>query len=148
MAVISTFSKRNDVKYASRNGWLEILKPLIALKLCKEEMYGCFDVVVRKYIPKYFNMEHHHVMHQSDSNHHTVSSDKQQSSHSSSSSRSSTPSSSSTMRNNPSSIRGHPFHLLRLLLLYHDPQLCSFLDTKKISPESYAASWVSINIFA
>lgn len=29
----------------------------------------------------------------------------------------------------------------RLLLLYHDPHLCSFLDTKKISPEAYATTW-------
>ncbi|GFY50129.1 TBC1 domain family member 23 [Trichonephila inaurata madagascariensis] len=34
-----------------------------------------------------------------------------------------------------------PFHLLRLLLLYHEPELCSFLDTKKITPETYAESW-------
>ncbi|CAL1283385.1 unnamed protein product [Larinioides sclopetarius] len=34
-----------------------------------------------------------------------------------------------------------PFHLLRLLLLYHEPELCSFLDTKKITPEAYAESW-------
>lgn len=31
--------------------------------------------------------------------------------------------------------------LIRLLLLYHDPHLCSFLDTKKISPEAYANPW-------
>ncbi|XP_035228316.1 TBC1 domain family member 23-like [Stegodyphus dumicola] len=34
-----------------------------------------------------------------------------------------------------------PFHLLRLLLLYHEPELCSFLDTKKITPEAYAKNW-------
>lgn len=27
------------------------------------------------------------------------------------------------------------YHLLQLLLQYHDPELCSFLDTKKINPE-------------
>lgn len=37
---------------------------------------------------------------------------------------------------------GELWALFRLLLLYHDPNLCSFLDTKKISPESYAAPWV------
>lgn len=36
------------------------------------------------------------------------------------------------------------FHLLRLLLLYHEPELCSFLDTKKIIPEAYAKDWVLI----
>ena len=32
-------------------------------------------------------------------------------------------------------------HLLRLLLLYHDPELCSFLDSKKVSPDLYAGQW-------
>uniref|UniRef100_A0A2R5LAK4 TBC1 domain family member 23 n=2 Tax=Ornithodoros turicata TaxID=34597 RepID=A0A2R5LAK4_9ACAR len=36
---------------------------------------------------------------------------------------------------------GAAFHLLRLLLLYHDPELCSFLDTKKITPDSFALVW-------
>lgn len=26
-------------------------------------------------------------------------------------------------------------------MLYHDPELCAFLDTKKISPDSYAHLW-------
>lgn len=36
---------------------------------------------------------------------------------------------------------GNAFHILRLLLLYHDPELCSFLDTKRITPEKYCLSW-------
>jgi len=32
-------------------------------------------------------------------------------------------------------------YLFRLLLLYFDPELCSFLDTKKITPDMYALSW-------
>lgn len=36
---------------------------------------------------------------------------------------------------------GSPYHLFRLLMLYHDPELCAFLDTKKISPDSYAHFW-------
>lgn len=40
--------------------------------------------------------------------------------------------------------KGRPFHLYRLLLQYHEPELCSFLDTKKITPDSYAINWVSI----
>ncbi|XP_078265711.1 TBC1 domain family member 23 isoform X2 [Rhinoraja longicauda] len=36
---------------------------------------------------------------------------------------------------------GRPFHLFRLLLQYHEPELCSYLDTKKITPDSYAISW-------
>lgn len=36
---------------------------------------------------------------------------------------------------------GNAFHVLRLLILYHDPELCSFLDTKRITPDLYCLSW-------
>ncbi|XP_051985750.1 TBC1 domain family member 23 isoform X1 [Xyrauchen texanus] len=39
-------------------------------------------------------------------------------------------------------VKGRPFHLFRLLLQYHEPELCSFLDTKKITPDSYAINWL------
>ncbi|XP_056132234.1 TBC1 domain family member 23 isoform X2 [Lampris incognitus] len=42
---------------------------------------------------------------------------------------------------------GRPFHLYRLLLQYHEPELCSFLDTKKITPDSYAINWLG-SLFA
>ncbi|KAA0199528.1 hypothetical protein HAZT_HAZT007197 [Hyalella azteca] len=34
------------------------------------------------------------------------------------------------------------YHFLRLLLLYHDPQLSNHLDSLKITPDQYAAPWV------
>ncbi|EDW77773.1 uncharacterized protein Dwil_GK24666, isoform A [Drosophila willistoni] len=37
--------------------------------------------------------------------------------------------------------KGNVFHVFRLLLLYHDPELCSVLDTKKITPDLYSLSW-------
>uniref|UniRef100_A0A183IYC9 TBC1 domain family member 23 n=1 Tax=Soboliphyme baturini TaxID=241478 RepID=A0A183IYC9_9BILA len=36
---------------------------------------------------------------------------------------------------------GRPFDLFRLLVLYHDPELCSFLDSHKVFPHDYAESW-------
>lgn len=39
---------------------------------------------------------------------------------------------------------GKPFHLFRLLLQYHDPELSSFLDTKRILPDIYCHSWVRL----
>jgi len=42
---------------------------------------------------------------------------------------------------------GKPFHLFRLLLLYHDPELCGFLDTKRVSPDLYAYNWVGGSSF-
>ncbi|XP_048350422.1 TBC1 domain family member 23 isoform X2 [Sphaerodactylus townsendi] len=38
--------------------------------------------------------------------------------------------------------KGRPFHLFRLLLQYHEPELCSFLDTKKMTPDSYTLNWL------
>lgn len=39
------------------------------------------------------------------------------------------------------------FTLFRLLLLYHDPELCNFLTTNDMGPELYASSWF-ITLFA
>ncbi|KAK0069286.1 TBC1 domain family member 23 [Biomphalaria pfeifferi] len=36
---------------------------------------------------------------------------------------------------------GKPFNLFRLLLQYHDPQLCSYLDTRRVTPDLYVMSW-------
>ncbi|CAG5115951.1 unnamed protein product [Candidula unifasciata] len=36
---------------------------------------------------------------------------------------------------------GRLFHLFRLLLQYHDPELCSYLDTRRVTPDLYAMSW-------
>lgn len=42
---------------------------------------------------------------------------------------------------------GNTFHVFRLLLQYHDPELCSFLDTKRIKPDSYTSQWF-LTLFA
>lgn len=34
------------------------------------------------------------------------------------------------------------YHLLRILLLYHDPELCNLLDSLKLGPELYSNSWI------
>ncbi|KAI3382710.1 hypothetical protein SNEBB_006904 [Seison nebaliae] len=39
-------------------------------------------------------------------------------------------------------MNGIPFHLFRLLLLYHDPKLCGFLDTKKIYLDHFGHQWL------
>lgn len=33
------------------------------------------------------------------------------------------------------------YHVFRLLILYHDPELCAVLDTCRIMPEMYSMSW-------
>ncbi|XP_065183154.1 TBC1 domain family member 23-like [Sycon ciliatum] len=37
---------------------------------------------------------------------------------------------------------GKPFHLFRLLLLYHDVELCNFLDTRRVGCELYLQKWL------
>ncbi|XP_046664875.1 TBC1 domain family member 23 [Homalodisca vitripennis] len=89
---VLTFHRRSlgpTACYARGNGWVELLLPLIALKLPRDQTCALFQAVVSKYIP----------------------------------------------------CNNNAFHLFRLLLLYHDPQLCSFLDTKRITPEKYSAPW-------
>lgn len=76
-------------RYESKNGWIDVLLPLITLKLPRSCVYNLFEAIYEKYIPR----------------------------------------------------NADSFHLLRLLLLYHDPQLCNFLDTKKVTPDLFAKSW-------
>ncbi|CAD5222174.1 unnamed protein product [Bursaphelenchus xylophilus] len=40
-----------------------------------------------------------------------------------------------------SDTNGKVYDLFRLILQYHDPQLCSFLDSRKIQPHHYAKDW-------
>lgn len=108
-SIITTCAEESNCKYFSDNGWLEIIKPLLALKVPRDDAYLMFNAIQQRYIPKCFSYTN-----QGDEN--------DQSSH---------------------KINDQPFHLLRLLLFYHDPELGSFLDTKKINPDSYALSWVS-----
>ena len=100
-SVITTISKNTDVKYTHGNGWMELILPLISLRLKREEIYCCLEAILRKYIPITFTK----------------------------------------CQSNPELNREQPFHLFRLLILYHDPELCSFLDSKKVNPELYAGTW-------
>ncbi|XP_015791431.1 TBC1 domain family member 23 [Tetranychus urticae] len=101
--VLTTYAETYGYKYFTDNGWLEVIEPLLTLKIGRDDLYNFFEIIHKKYIPNIFtypkNSEESH------------------------------------------SINDQPFHLLRLLLFYHDPELCSFLDTKKINPDSYALSW-------
>ena len=47
---------------------------------------------------------------------------------------------------NQRNIHGGAMNLFRLLLLYHDPKLCSFLDSHKIAPDLYIYNWVIFSI--
>lgn len=90
-SILTFYCKSRKKKYEKNNGWLELLEPLIALKLPKSSTYNLFEAIRDIYIPR-------------------------GDTHSS---------------------------VLRLLLLYHEPELCSFLDTKRVSPDQYSKSWIN-----
>ncbi|XP_063619964.1 TBC1 domain family member 23 [Cydia splendana] len=93
-SIITFYCKSKSIQYTSNNGWIEILLPLLSLKLPRADTYNLFEKVINLYIPK------------------------------------------GCTKN------GVPFHILRLVLQYHDPELCSFLDTKRITPEQYCLPWL------
>lgn len=93
-SIITFYCKSKCINYSTNNGWIELLLPLLSLKLPRSDTYNLFEKILKLYIPK------------------------------------------GCIKN------GVPFHILRLILQYHDPELCSFLDTKRITPEQYCLPWL------
>lgn len=92
-SILTFYCKSRNLQYERNNGWIELLLPLITLKVPRATIYNLFEAIRDTYIPQSCHTE------------------------------------------------GNAFHILRLLLLYHDPELCSFLDTKRITPDMYCLSW-------
>lgn len=92
-SILTFYCKNRNLKYESKNGWIETLLPILSLKLKRSETYNLFEAIRDTYIPKE-NIKH-----------------------------------------------GNVYHVFRLLILYHDPELCAVLDTCKITPEMYSLSW-------
>lgn len=92
-SILTFYCKNRSLQYESKNGWIELLLPLLSLKLSRAYTYNLFEAIRDTYIPK------------------------------------------GCVKN------GNVFHVFRLLILYHDPELCSMLDTKKITPDQYSMSW-------
>lgn len=92
-SILTFYCKSRNVPYKRDNGWIELLLPIISLKVPRSTTYNLFEAIRDTFIPQSCHTD------------------------------------------------GNAFHILRLLLLYHDPELCSFLDTKRITPEKYCLSW-------
>lgn len=92
-SVLTHYCKSHRLTYDRSNGWLDVLQPLVSLRLDKHQLYAALTALLQQYIPKNLHKD------------------------------------------------GDAFHLLRLLLLYHDPELCNFLDTRKINPDCYSHTW-------
>uniref|UniRef100_A0A0K8TQN7 TBC1 domain family member 23 n=1 Tax=Tabanus bromius TaxID=304241 RepID=A0A0K8TQN7_TABBR len=92
-SILTFYCKNRNLQYEPQNGWIELLLPLLSLKLKRSDTYNLFESIRDTYIPK------------------------------------------------GCVPKGNVFHVFRLLILYHDPELCSMLDTKKISPDLYSMQW-------
>lgn len=92
-SILTFYCKNRNFQYHVNNGWIELLMPLLSLKLKRSDTYNLFEAIRDNYIPK------------------------------------------------GCVPKGNVFHVFRLLILYHDPELCSMLDTKKISPDLYSMQW-------
>ena len=55
-SIITTFTKQSGLKYASNNGWLEVLTPFVKLDMSTREKYNCFAKIIKTYIPRCFSM--------------------------------------------------------------------------------------------
>lgn len=92
-SILTFYCKNRNLIYESNNGWIELLLPLLSLKLRRSETYNLFETIRDSFIPK-GNLK-----------------------------------------------QGNVYNVFRLLILYHDPDLCAILDTKRITPDMYALSW-------
>lgn len=92
-SILTFYCKNRNLQYETNNGWIELLLPLLSLKLKRSDTYNLFESIRDTYVPK------------------------------------------------GCIPKGNVFHVFRLLILYHDPELCSLLDTKKISPDLYSMQW-------
>ncbi|XP_037052214.1 TBC1 domain family member 23 [Bradysia coprophila] len=92
-SILTFYCKNRNLQYETNNGWIELLLPLLSLKLSRSYTYNLFEAIRDTYIPK------------------------------------------GCVK------KGNVFHVFRLLILYHDPELCSMLDTKKITPDLYSMDW-------
>ncbi|XP_053961536.1 TBC1 domain family member 23 [Anastrepha ludens] len=92
-SILTFYCKNRNLQYERNNGWIELLLPLLALKLNRSDTYNLFEAIRDAYIPKGCKP------------------------------------------------KGNVFHVFRLLILYHDPELCTMLDTKKVIPDLYSMQW-------
>ena len=119
--VISYYCKTRNLHYQADYGWTEILLVLSSIGMNKADLFNCFYAMMAKYIPRHVSLVCQvtgiDVVH-------VVS-----------------------LSGRDCKADGRPFHLFRLLLLYHDPGLCSFFDTMKLAPEDYLLPWVRAIIY-
>lgn len=168
-STLTTYIKaRPELSYVPGNGWTDILKVLYHLELKETQLYQMFFRIVDRYIPKdLFYKKPTPKPNPDTSNHNTGLTDIKNSSNAGNEDKklettdnnkhlSDSPTtkskaqlsnanvSSSQTRNDKKDLERksiQAYHLLRLLIQYHDPELCSILDSKKIVPNLYVKDW-------
>jgi hypothetical protein len=55
-SILTFYCKSKSLKYEKGNGWIEILLPLIALKLPRCGTYNLFEAIKNSYIPRFVRL--------------------------------------------------------------------------------------------
>jgi len=152
-STLTTYVKaRPELEYVSGNGWTDILKVIYNLKLNSSQMYQVFFRIVDRYIPKDLSpTKRRHMMQLSD-NDEIYDPVKSKSAGKkplpTGKEKISSPNQKPRFNDIQPIIRRdeleksvQAYHLLRLLIQYHDPELCSILDSKKVTPNLYVKDW-------
>lgn len=126
-STLTTYVKaRPELSYVRGNGWTDILRVLYDLGLNDTQLYQMFFRIVDRYVPKDLFKKQDH---EQDRARETDDKGSRETSASGSS------------KPHKSEKPAQAYHLLRLLIQYHDPELCSILDSKKITPNLYVKDW-------
>lgn len=157
-STLTTYVKaRPELEYVSGNGWTDILKVLFNLQLNDIQLYQMFYRIVDRYIPRDLSpvsspstkRNGDVVMSKEPNNLHKTatsqtSSGEQQTAISTKTTKTTAmqqQSEDSRKKNADHEKSVQAYHLLRLLIQYHDPELCSILDSKKVTPNLYVKDW-------
>lgn len=152
-STITTYVKaRPELYYIPGNGWIDILRVLYHLELGDTQLYQMFFRIIDRYIPRDLSIRPPSTSNQNEGQN-IRTSDKVTNS---ASGAALTTTSTSETRPNPSTNQANSiasnkqkdkersvqaYHLLRLLIQYHDPELCSILDSRKVTPSIYVKDW-------
>lgn len=54
-STLTLFCKSRGLKYATDRGWLAILKPLIAAKLVRSDLYNVFHSIIENFVARFLD---------------------------------------------------------------------------------------------
>lgn len=158
-STLTTYVKaRPELYYVRGNGWTDILKVLHNLELNDTQMYQMFFRIVDRYIPRdlsppppacntsELNKATSDLSSKNDQRN-TPNKKQQQPNISKKNDTRQKISANKSGQQDDNNTRKVPeksiqaYHLLRLLIQYHDPELCSILDSRKVIPNLYVKDW-------